>query len=210
VLFLHYSKVANGKPKEIVVIKVLKKVADIRSGFLPRNNMEGSKQIYLIQLKDMDDNGLLDYENLKPVSIDEGIAVPFLKEGDVIFKAKSHKRFSSCIRKNHPNNITATSHFLIVQNASDEVLPEFVAWYLNQKNAQDFLTMHASGTVIPIVTAKALGNLPITIPTLQKQKEIVEIYKLFNREKELMKQLIDKKERFLQKVLLDQAGGKHV
>lgn len=192
------------------MIKALKKVADIRSGFLPRNNMEGSKQIYLIQLKDMDDNGLLDYENLKPVSIDEGIAVPFLKEGDVIFKAKSHKRFASCIKKNHPNNITATSHFLIVQNASDEVLPEFVAWYLNQKNAQDFLTMHASGTVIPIVTAKALGNLPITIPTLQKQKEIVEIYKLFNREKELMKQLIDKKERFLQKVLLDQAGGKHV
>jgi restriction endonuclease S subunit len=202
--------VANYKPKEIVVIKALKKVADIRSGFLPRSNMDGTKQIYLIQLKDMDDNGCLDYDNLKSVSIDEGIAVPYLKEGDVVFKAKSHKRFASCIKNNHPKNITATSHFLIVQKISDAVLPEFVAWYLNQKNAQDFLAMHANGTAIPIITVKALGNLPITIPALQKQKEIVEIYKLFNREKELMMQLVNKKEKLLQKVLLDQAGGKHV
>jgi restriction endonuclease S subunit len=70
--------------------------------------------------------------------------------------------------------------------------------------------MHANGTAIPIITVKALGNLPITIPALQKQKEIVEIYKLFNREKELMMQLVNKKEKLLQKVLLDQAGGKHV
>lgn len=192
------------------MIKTLRKVADIRTGFLPRGNTNGPKQIYLIQLKDMNDDGCLDYSNLKSVSVDDGIAVPFLKEGDVVFKAKSHKRFASCIKKNHPNNITATSHFLIVQNTSDEVLPEFVAWYLNQKNAQDFLNMHASGTAIPIITAKALGILPVTIPTVQKQKEIVEISQLFNQEKELMTQLVNKKKKLLQKVLLDQAGGEHV
>lgn len=192
------------------MIKKLKDVTNIRSGFLPRKNMEGPKQICLIQLKDIDDNGCLDYENIKTVSIDEKVTVPYLREGDIIFKAKSHKRFAAYIGKSHPDNITATSHFLIVQSTTDEVLPEFIAWYLNQKDAQDFLTIHARGTAIPIITVEALSSLPVAAPSLQKQKEIVKISKLFNHEKELMRYLVNKKEKLLQRVLLDQAGGKHV
>lgn len=99
-------------------------------------------------------------------------------------------------------NTTTNTHFFIIRVKSDKILPEYLAWYINQKPAQTYFLKHSPGTVIPVITSKNLGNLDVSIPTLYIQKKIIEIHKLSIREAYLTKKILYKKKRLIETLLL--------
>jgi hypothetical protein len=77
------------------------------------------------------------------------------------------------------------------------LLPEFLAWQINQKPAQEYLQQAATGSHILNITRGAIECLPIVIPSLEMQRALVELAEQARRERELMQALIDNRQRQL-------------
>ncbi len=88
-------------------------------------------------------------------------------------------------------------------------MPEYLAWYINQAPAQEYLHSSARhGTHMPLVPMSAFKGLEIEIPPLDKQKRIVELSDLVEKEKHLTNSIQEKRARLINAVCLKAAKRK--
>jgi len=175
-------------------IKLLK-IAEIKSGYLFKSRIINDRygKIKVIQLKDIDDNGVIHMNKLLTISDEEIKGADFLKKGDIIFKSKSARHIAAVFNEDS-NNTIVTVHFFLLRLKTDQILPEYLAWYINQKPAQRYFKTNAGGTRIPIVTKKILEELEVVVPSLSTQEKIAAVNNLFMKEKKLLTELKEKKE----------------
>lgn len=126
--------------------------------------------------------------------------IGYLKNNDVLLVARGMKAgtFRSTTFKAEEQNVLASSSIHIVRITAPDVLPDYVSHYLNSKNGQDTLSGIVSGSYIGALPRRELEKIKIPIPTLQKQKAIVDLYqniqmqrKILDRKNELKQQIID-------------------
>lgn len=185
---------------------MLKDIGEIQSGYLFKSRVENVKEgnIRVIQLKDMDDSGRLHLDNLATVKMDNIDQIKNrypLKKGDVLFKAKSNKNAAGVFDQDIGIAIP-TVHYFIIKIKDASVLPEYLAWFMNQKPARKYYETRSAGTTIPIVNKKILEGLEVMVPPIKIQKKIVAIFNLFLKEKEIMEQLIGKRKQFIEDTLI--------
>jgi len=171
----------------------LGEISDIQTGYIERKSKKPAepKYISIIQLRDLDVNGTINYENLKPEEISSKDRYPQLFPGDVIFAAKGSKRSAGVIER-ELKGTTVSNHYLIIRirdGFKDRVLPGYLAFYLRQKPAMDYFEQCGAGSHIPFVTAAALKDLEVELPPVEKQKTLAELGELIGREDELEKKL---------------------
>ena len=182
----------------------LKEIAEIRSGYLFSSRIQNEKQgnVKIIQLKDMDDLGRLRYKELVTVKMDNPKELYLLKKGDVLFKAKSNKNLAGVVDKDI-GTVIPTAHYFIIKLITPLVLPGYLAWFINQKPARKYLEMTSEGThTVRIVKKKVLEDMEVVVPSLAIQGKIIQLYRLFFKEEEIMKQLLHKRKQFIEKALL--------
>jgi hypothetical protein len=92
--------------------------------------------------------------------------------------------------------------FYILRPDRQRVLPEYLAWYINQRPAQAFLARHSRGTLVKLLPKAMFEELEIPVPPLEKQRLIVEIEHLRAREEFLVKRLADSRARLVQHLSL--------
>jgi hypothetical protein len=133
----------------------LKHITNIQTGVFAKPINEG--EIVYLQAKHFDETGQL-ISFLHPDLLAENISGKhLLQQGDVLFAAKGTKNFAVWYEslpaghtgKNLPA-VASTSFFVIrlKENTIDKVLPEYLAWYINQPVSQKFLKGNAMGTFI--------------------------------------------------------------
>ena len=193
-------------------------------------NNEGDKLV--IRPVDMDnDTGEIDYINLKRIS-DDVSKDTILCENDIIIKAKGYNNVASRIKfsgispsgprfrehcqaanldmlsnfapltTSNQLPMVPSNHYIIIKVNQKKINPSFLAWFLNQETAQMYFKMTVGGTSIPNLKIKSLGELEIPIPTIEIQDKIVEVSELLEREKHLMRDIISKRKRMVESVLL--------
>lgn len=182
---------------------LLNQMCNIRIGI--SNVEDGEKtdpKYYLIQLKNVNVDGIID-RDLRTVHIKNVQLNHIIKEDEVIFKAKSINNAAAIIKENKENNeFIATFHFLILTLKNKEILiPEYLCWYLNQKPAQAYFRKIGAGSAQPIITKQDLGGLKIIVPPITKQQQIVNMYDLWTKEQQLLKEKIDIKDKYIRKML---------
>lgn len=91
----------------------------------------------------------------------------------------------------------------------DKVVPEYLNWFINQQEAQIFLTSRAKGTVQQMISKQAIEELEVILPGLETQKNIVELSRLSAREQVLLRTLAKKREQYVSAILLQTAKGTH-
>lgn len=175
----------------------LGKIADITAGFLQRESKKPAEPttIFIIQLRNLDVNGVINYDDLEQEEISSKERYPQLLPGDVIFAAKGTKRSAGVIER-ELKNTTVSNHFLIIRIKDyfkNMVLPAYLAFYLRQKPAMDYFDKCASGSQIPFISAAALKELEVELLPIEKQKILAELGELIGRETELEKQLSELK-----------------
>lgn len=179
----------------------LNQLCNIRIGISNFEECEEKDPHYnLIQLKNVDENGIIieDFKMINKNTVQENHIV---RDNEVIFKAKSANNAATIIPKDD-NKYVATSHFLIITLKSNDVLmPEYLSWYLNQRNAQAYFRKIAVGSVQPIITKQDLGGLKIMVPPIEKQRQIVNIYESWIKEQQLLKEKIYIKDKYIRKML---------
>lgn len=174
----------------------LKKIADIKSGYLNRGKIEpledGSH--YLIQARDGDaaqltcrTDALIRFNpHLSPSDC-------ILKSGDILFMARGSRNYafllSAC-----PKPALAAASFFVIRLLSDKVLPVYVSWYLNQDIVQQYLQRYSGrGVHMPVVRRSVLENVEFPLPELETQKKIAELDSLMCCEQNLLERLAAKR-----------------
>jgi restriction endonuclease S subunit len=89
----------------------------------------------------------------------------------------------------------------------DRVLPEYLNWYINQRDAQAFLHSRSIGTAQKMIGKEALDELEVFVPDLCRQKNIVEMVSLSAREQKLLHALAEKRDQYITELLMQCAKG---
>ncbi len=183
--------------------KKISKIAEIKSGFLFKESIRPDKEgnVNVIQLKDVDDRGFLNSKELQRIALEKVGAESFLVVGDVLLKAKTNHPVATVVR-DILNNAIVTAHYFIISVKNNDVLPGYLAWYLNQRPAQIYFGKNAGGTRIQVINKQVLGDLEVVIPAQSIQEKIEKVYSLYQRESDLIDTLKEKKQKLILAQLL--------
>ncbi|MDO6516571.1 restriction endonuclease subunit S [Zobellia uliginosa] len=187
-----------------VEIKSIVSYRGIFSGYSFRGKIspESGGELEVVQLKDIGD----DYSGIGDNCVFvNGSAIKdkyHLKDRDILFCAKGANNYAVIFhsRKNHQS--VASSAFFVLRLDQDKALPEYVAWYINQPMVQQYLESRATGTYTTSINRETVENIPIVLPSLQKQKKVANIANLMAKEQSLYRQLMENKKRLAQNQLL--------
>ncbi len=173
----------------------IKDIADTQIGYQFRKKIktehDGSHAV--IQMRDFDDNNNLNYRGLRRVKLAELPDKYLVNKNDVLFLSRGHSNFAFAITDSLERTIAA-SYFFILKVRSDKVLPEYLAWCINQSPAQKHLHSSARrGTHMPLVPKSEFENLKVHVPDIKTQKSIVELNSLLDRENKLIRTLQEKR-----------------
>jgi restriction endonuclease S subunit len=184
----------------------LKEIATIRSGYLFRGKIEpdAGGQYQVIQVGDITSNPGSNSRfadgALTRVSLPDVKQSQILEKGDVLFISRGPRKQAVAIADSIVKAI-ATSQFFVIR-ANETVLPEYLAWYINQSPAQRYINEHSSGSSITLINIEALKMLPIETPPMEIQHRIVQIHKLSLRERELIEAIQNKRRTMIESALL--------
>lgn len=172
------------------VNKYMKEILqNIASGYSFRTKVkdEGQGDLAVIQLKDLENN----YQTLgKELTLVSSEKVPekyLLQKGDVLFISKGANNFALVFNEDY--KAVAVSAFFVLRPDQTKVIPEFLAWYINSKPAQQYLKENRAGTYIPNVNKTTLMELKVKLPPIEKQKSIAQIAELAKTEQNIYNKL---------------------
>ena len=176
----------------------LNDIAEIRAGHPFRGSVpeDINGPVAVVQIKDVDWAGSVNWEGLTKTSLGGRKEPDWIKSGDILFVARGTKIVAAYVDEVSVPCV-CSQYFYLLRIKSDEVLPEFVAWQINQQPSQTYLVKSAEGSAQVSVRRSMLENLSIVIPPLNKQRIIVELAKSALRERELLESLIINREREL-------------
>lgn len=141
------------------------------------------------QLGFIEKNGLDDYMSTEKID-DKYLA----RAGDIVIRLSTP--FTAAVIDQDSQGVIITSLFAILRLTTHEVLPDYVAMYLNSEVMKKQYLKDASGSALQMIKTSAIKDYSIKIPTVNKQEQYIEINKLFIRESILLEELIENKKRY--------------
>lgn len=179
-------------------------VADVKTGLvLSRKKAEikyDAKATYkLITLKNITENGVVIKDSFEEfVSNDSLEEHYFTKEGDVLMRL-NYPHTAVFIEKQY-SGLLVPSYFAIIKVDQTKFLPEYVACYLNSNAVKKELERSHAGSRIPSTNQNVIKMLPVVQTTLSKQKALVELNRLHQKEIELYQLLMGEKKKWFNAV----------
>ncbi len=165
-------------------------IAEIHAGYPFRgaipNNPTGN--IRIIQFKDYNSNGKIDYEDLNRFSVSNIKDSYLLKKGDILVSSRGS--FKSAVFDGDEDTV-AVGILFVATLTSSSFLPEYVSAYLNSAQGQaQFMALQNVG-LTQAVTRAEIERLEIPIIPLEIQKKMSKICFLYQEEQEIMAKLLN-------------------
>ena len=181
----------------------LKHIASIQTGLFAKPTANG--EVVYLQAKYFNESGELTSPLHPDLKADDVSEKHLLRHGDVLFAAKGIKNFATYYENKNLPAVASTSFFVIRINEDilNILLPEFLAWIINQPQTQQQLKGLATGTAIPSISKPILEDLEISIPEIKTQKAVLKISQLRHKELKLKMQIEALKEKQLQKQIIN-------
>lgn len=187
--------------------KTLSDIAIVKAGHPFRGKipeeMEGNA--YVVQIRDIDNDGIIHWHQLILTNITGRKSPDWLQKGDVLFAARGERNLAGFVGVIDRPTVCAP-HYFLIKVTDKSVLPEFIAWQLNQDGAQRYFANSAEGSAQTSIRRAVLEATPLVIPNIEKQNIIVEFDNKVKQEKHLLNALIDNRYKQMQgiaKELLD-------
>jgi restriction endonuclease S subunit len=103
--------------------------------------------------------------------------------------------------------VLAAPLYRVRVNSAQELLPEYLNWYLHQDEAQTYLASRIKGTAQKMVSKNSLEGLPVDLPDLPTQQAIVDMSALLQRELTLLKAVSERRQALISTQLMQLAKG---
>ncbi|MAD74562.1 MAG: type I restriction endonuclease subunit S [Rheinheimera sp.] len=158
---------------------------------------------FAVQIRDIDELHEVDWKTVIPTDVTGSKGPNWLQSGDILFTARGKHNVAAFI-KSPPVDVVAAQHIFVLRAKNlKEVYPEFLVWQLNQKPAQNYFKVNAEGSLQLSIKKSVLENLPIELPSIEKQRAIAGFYNKVKQEKRVLKALIKNREVQMQKIAND-------
>ncbi|MGC9452914.1 MAG: restriction endonuclease subunit S [Oceanipulchritudo sp.] len=184
---------------------LLKDLAEIRMGLTVRG--KGASQhtseegLHLLRISDIAENGEITIEHPHAVEISpSSLEKHKLKPGDVIL-ANRGSRMTAAVALDGLEAI-ASNQLYRLRPRMRRILPEYLRWYLNLEQTQKLLGSKARGSYVMTLSIEEVGKLEIPLPSLERQRAVVEVARLAEREREILDQIAGLRRRYMQATLL--------
>ena len=183
--------------------KTLKDIAYIQAGYPFREGITpvNGGSVRVIQIKDIGAFGHLLKEDLVAVEANNLKPDFYVRGGDVLLTTRGQSRRAAAIDEELESTIFVAQVFA-VRNLDKGILPEYLAWYLNQSPAQEHFDTFTSGATIQNIRKAVLASLPVEVPSIETQRKVLTIAKLKKRESELLHEIENKRTALVNKSLL--------
>lgn len=182
-------------------------VCSIQTGYTARSRLDASADggVPAIQLRDVSADGRIDPEHLTRVDLGHMGERYFVRSGDVLFRSRGDHNTASALDERFAEPAIAILPLMVLRPNRTLVTPEYIAWAINQAEAQRHFDVAARGTSIRMVPKASLDDLLIDVPDLETQRRIVMIDALAAREGVLMRLLADRKRDLTNRLLAERA-----
>jgi len=186
----------------------LREIASIQMGYSFRTRLPsiGTGTIGVIQMKDLTVHNRVDCSGLMRIKMEKFKEQHLVNRGDIIFRSRGQVT-TSAILLDDPGKAVVAAPLIRIRVTGDSVFPEYLNWFINQIPAQAFLTSYAAGTTQKMISKQALENLEVLIPSLTRQKTIIELAMLAEEEQSLINKIADKRRQYIALTLLEHAKG---
>lgn len=114
-----------------------------------------------------------------------------VSRGDVLLRSRGHATIAWAVPENLPEPAVAVLPLFIIRPSTDNYDPDFLAWWLNQSQAQTHLRRAAQGQSIQMVSKATLESVPLQLPPLAQQRLIADAAHVVAREVQLMHRLAE-------------------
>lgn len=187
----------------------IKKLSTVQMGYSFRSRLEASKSggVAVIQMRDLHDDNTVNCGGLVKVDMKMVKYHHLAQKGDLVFRSRGHVTTSAVLLDDPGKAVVAAPLLRIRITKPDMILPEYLNWYISQRDAQIFLTSRAKGTVQKMISKQAIEDLDVSLPGLEKQRTIVELASLSAREQTLLHALAEKREQYISTILMQFAKG---
>ncbi len=191
------------------MIQKLKEIANIRAGLTVRRKPRNAQThpYSVIQIRNVTEFGTLDLSGLAKMELAEIPSRFFLGKGDILFCARGTRNHAAICLVD-VDRVVVGSQFFILKIATKAVLPEYLSWYINQPPAQRYLDERTSGSHVRMILRDDLLDLPVTVPPLTVQQQILELRRLQVQEQALLSRLGQKRQELLSGLCME-AAEKH-
>ena len=181
-------------------------IASIKTGYPFRTRLKTTESggFSVIQMRNLR-NGTVDCSDLAKTDIHNASENNLARRGDIILRSRGSGTHSAIIREDPGKAVVASPLLVIRVKNRDEVLPEYLHWYLNEREAQNHMARHATGTIINIINKRALTELTVPLPSLAVQQNIADIAALAAQEQTLLATLAKKRRQIISLQLMHHA-----
>lgn len=175
------------------------------SGYSFREKIEHNPNgdVGILQMKDINDNYLsFDYQNIDKVN---GFIFKdkfYLQKNDILFVSKGVNNYAIAI-ENINFKVVPSATFFIIRVDEKIIVPQYLVWYINQREAQNYLNEKKAGTYVPNLNKQDIMELPIKVPPLKTQKSIAKTAVLLNKEIEILDKIKTNRKELIQNQLLN-------
>ena len=166
---------------------------------------DGTAQV--LQIRDLDEFGQVkDWSAVIRTNIAGRKQPDWLESGDILFAARGLRNFAGCLNDISAPTVCGPHFFQLHVNNRREVLPEYVAWALNQQPIQKYFKQSAEGSSQLSIRKAVLENTEITIPSLAKQEAIIGLNRAVMNEQKVFKALLVSREQEMNFIAQDILG----
>lgn len=174
----------------------LKEIASISAGYPFRGAVLENREstVLAVQMKDVSSEFGISWQNCTRTELTGKKGPDWLKPGDILVAARGNNNYAVFISKEDLTSdfkAVAAPQFYVVRVATKDVLPEFVAWQLNQAPTQRFFAQNAEGSVTMSIRRSVLEETPLAIPDIKQQQAIVELARTVQSERTLALRLVE-------------------
>lgn len=187
----------------------LKNLAKVQMGYSFRSRLEASSggSVAVIQMKDLLHDNTVHCGGLMKIDMAAVKDHHLVLRGDLVFRSRGHLATAAVLLEDLSKAVVAAPLLRIRIRNHEKILPEYLSWYISQRDAQVYLTTRAKGSVQKMISKQAIEDLEVLLPNLEQQKNIVELAMLSAREQNILCTLAEKRKQYTQAVLLQLAKG---
>lgn len=182
-------------------------VCTIHTGYTARGRLEPTigGGVLAIQLRDISSGGLVDPAQLMRVQLKDLADRYFVRAGDVVFRSRGERNTASVLDERLQEPALAVLPLIVLRPKRDVVMPEYLAWAINQPPAQRHFDSAARGTNIRMIPRSSLDDLELSVPDMETQEKIVRIDALAERERELTQLAAEARRKMMSILLVERA-----
>lgn len=186
----------------------LREIVSVQMGYSFRTRLESrcTGAVAVVQMKDLTDENRVDCSGMMRIDMEKPKEHQLVKPGDLIFRSRGLTA-NSAIMADDPGIAVVAAPLLRIRVTDCRVLPEYLNWFISQAPARIFLASHAKGTAQKMISKEALESLDVLVPSLERQRRVVEAAALAEKEQSIMKKLAEKRRQYISAALMQLAKG---